>query len=306
MVNLPSQPNLRPVDPSSLGASVRHAFSLPPPGPRLRTDRGQFEISNLSFEITLLPVAVRKDHQGRIKAETPVIVPHQGKSRQTPYFQTAVRSANHPLDWADRQTDGKTFTKEKSSPGGEDTGEGERHHQSIPVCAPCRQSRQKPQQSCLIKANQGKRSKSHFRVFRVFRGYPFPAFPKSENREPFPLPPIRANQTKSNRPVPLSRISRFPPPVIGCWEFDVGCWMFPPFPPFPAIKPNQGKNPSNQGLSCLIKANAKFPKRARPRAQQPPILPTSNRHPSPEFPLCAFATPRLCVKAQHPPAPVPT
>ena len=107
MVNSPSRPNVRPVDPPSLGASVRPAFSLPHPGSRLRAGRGQFEISNLRFEIPLLPVAVRKDHQGRIKAKTPAIVPHQGKSRQTPYFQTAVRSANHPLDGANRPTNGK-------------------------------------------------------------------------------------------------------------------------------------------------------------------------------------------------------
>ncbi len=188
MVNLPSRPNLRPVDPPHLGAPVRHGFSLPHPGTRLRTELGQFEISNLRFEI-------------------PGIKPYQGKSRQTPYFQTAVHSANHPLDWADRQTDGKTFTKEKSSPGGEDTGEGERHHQSIPVCAPCRQSRQKPQQLCLIKANQGKRSKSHFRVFCVFRGYPFHCLPglrnpRAETQNLMLSPAIKANQTKSNCPVP--------------------------------------------------------------------------------------------------------
>ena len=118
MVNSPSRPNVRPVDPPSLGASVRPAFALPHPGPRLRAGRGQFEISNLRFEIPLLLVAIRKDHQGRIKAKTPAIVPNQGKSRQTPNFQTAVRSANHPLDWADRQTNGETLTKEKSSPGG--------------------------------------------------------------------------------------------------------------------------------------------------------------------------------------------
>ena len=104
MVNSPSRPNLCPVAPPSLGASVRHVFSLPHPGHCLRAGRGQFEISNLRFEIPLLLVAVRKDHQGRIKAKTPPIVPNQGKSRQTPYFQTA---ANHPLDGANRQTNGK-------------------------------------------------------------------------------------------------------------------------------------------------------------------------------------------------------
>ena len=247
MVNSPSRPNLRPVDPPSLGASGRHAFSLPPPGTRLRTERGQFEISNLSFEITLLPVAVRKDHQGRIKAEIPAIVPHQGKSRQTPYFQTAVHSVNHPLDWADRQTDGKTFTKEKSSPGG-DTGEGERHHQSIPVCAPCRQSRQKPQQSCLIKANQGKRSKSHFRVFCVFRGYPFHCLPglrnpRAESRDTKP-DAFPSNQTKSNQiklscpPFRVFRVFRGSRPLA----FPI-TEIREPFPMPPA---NQGKNPCNR------------------------------------------------------------
>ena len=108
MVNSPSRPNVRPVDPPSLGASVRPAFALPHPGPRPRAGRGQ-------FEIPLLPVAVRQDHQGRIKAKTPAIVPNQGKSRQTPYFQTA---AKHPLDGRTGRRMGKTFTKENSSPGG--------------------------------------------------------------------------------------------------------------------------------------------------------------------------------------------
>ena len=34
MVNSPSRPNVRPVDPPPLGASVRHPFLLPPPAPR--------------------------------------------------------------------------------------------------------------------------------------------------------------------------------------------------------------------------------------------------------------------------------
>ena len=79
MVNSPSRPNVRPVDPPSLGASVRPVFSLPHPGPRPRAGRGQ-------FEIPLLLVAVRQDHQGRIKAKTPAIVPNQGISSQPRNF----------------------------------------------------------------------------------------------------------------------------------------------------------------------------------------------------------------------------
>ena len=70
-----------------------------------------------------------------IKAKTPAIVHNQGISRHPPNFPTAVRSANQPLDRSDRLPNGKTCTKQKSSPEGEDTGEGERHHQSIPFCA---------------------------------------------------------------------------------------------------------------------------------------------------------------------------
>ena len=70
-----------------------------------------------------------------IKAKTPAIVPNQASSRHRPNFPSAVRSAIHPLDRSDRQTNGKTCTKQKSSPEGEDSGEGECHHQSIPFCA---------------------------------------------------------------------------------------------------------------------------------------------------------------------------
>ena len=125
MVNSPSRPNVRPVDPPSLGASVRPAFSLPHPGSRLRAGRGQFEISNLRFEIPLLPVAVRKDHQGRIKAKTPAIVPHQGKSRQPMINHFTVMTPTRWIGRTGRRTV-KACTQEKSSPGGEETGEGER------------------------------------------------------------------------------------------------------------------------------------------------------------------------------------
>ena len=41
MVNFPSRPNLRPVDPPPSGASVRHNCSLPLPAPRPRAGWGR-------------------------------------------------------------------------------------------------------------------------------------------------------------------------------------------------------------------------------------------------------------------------
>ena len=63
MVNSPSRPNLRPVDPPPLGASVRHAIPWPP------------ENQNPGAE-TRFSLPSRQ-----IKAKTLAIVPHQGSSR---------------------------------------------------------------------------------------------------------------------------------------------------------------------------------------------------------------------------------
>ena len=82
MVNFPSRPNLRPVDPPPLGASVRHPLSLPHPGIRPRTGRGQFEISNLRLKSpsyrwpsarTIKAESRQKPQQSRL------IKPYQGK-----------------------------------------------------------------------------------------------------------------------------------------------------------------------------------------------------------------------------------
>ena len=66
-------------------------------------------------------------NQTSIKAKTPVIVPNQGKSRQTSFFQTAVLSANPPAGWVGPAAE-KPLRVPRKNPlqGGEDTGEGER------------------------------------------------------------------------------------------------------------------------------------------------------------------------------------
>ena len=71
-------------------------------------------------------------------------------------------------------------------------------------------------------------------------------------------PAIKANQASSRHPLKISKSAWHPrlpirprasSSVIGCWAFDVGCWMF---------WLNQGKNPSNQASSRQIKASAKI------------------------------------------------
>ena len=75
MVNFPSRPNLRPVDPPPLGASVRHACSLPHPGPRPRAS---------ALDACRAVVGRRRigcfGNKPSIKAKTPAIVPNQGSS----------------------------------------------------------------------------------------------------------------------------------------------------------------------------------------------------------------------------------
>ena len=93
------------------------------------------------------------------------------------------------------------------------------------------QSRQKPQRSCMIKAHQGKRRKysAHPSVGGMEVGiWSFPSFPIGVH--------LRQSAVKFLGGVLCSRglrISRLPHP------------------------PNQGKNTSNQALSCLIKATLK-------------------------------------------------
>ena len=339
MVNSPSRPNVRPVDPPSLGASVRPAFALPHPGPRLRAGRGQFEISNLRFEIPLLLVAIRKDHQGRIKAKTPAIVPNQGKSRQTPNFQTAVRSANHPLDGANRQTNDKTCAKEKSSPGGEDTGEGEHHHQSSPRLRPRRQSRQK---TPAIKPHQG--------LSRQTMKKPNTTIPSANGAAPYQpkatpwvcslgtpalkgrlIPPIKAktplivpNQGSSrqtpnfqtavrsaNHPLDwadrqtngetLTKEKSSP----GGRGHRLGRASSPINPRSPPVA-NQGKNPSNQSKSSLIKAEPQIPG-ARPSpgaATTKPcsriVMPKATATPTPRKPIPVFPLPSSLYQGKNP------
>ncbi len=111
----------------------------------------------------------------------------------------------------------KSCTQEKSSPGGEETGEGERHHQSIPCAYPPPIKAKTP----VIVHDQG----------------------KSRQTMKKPNPTITsANGAASYQP-------------------RATLWVCTPHAtstesaPHPA---NQGKTPSNQGKSSLIKANAIF------------------------------------------------
>ena len=82
-----------------------------------------------------MPPALKVRPIPPIKAKPPAIKANQASSRQTPFFQT---SPSEPTRWMGRTgwRMVKSCTQEKSSPGGEETGEGERHHQSIPCAYP--------------------------------------------------------------------------------------------------------------------------------------------------------------------------
>ena len=104
MVNSPSRPNLRPVAPPPLGASVRLTLPLPHPGIRPRPGRGQFEISNLRLKSpsyrwpsarTIKPQSRQKPQQSRL------IVPNQGKRQKT---NITIQSANGAAPYQPRAT----------------------------------------------------------------------------------------------------------------------------------------------------------------------------------------------------------
>ena len=87
MVNSPSQLNSRPAVPSPLAGSVRHTFPLPRTGtlPARGGDgsspRSWMLQSTQPQGMPRAKVALRNDHQGPIKAKSPVIVHNQGISR---------------------------------------------------------------------------------------------------------------------------------------------------------------------------------------------------------------------------------
>ena len=118
---------------------------------------------------------------------------------------------------------------------------------------------------------------------------PGPASPARWGR-PVPTagypPAIKPNQTKSNHPTlsRISRISRLSPPPISETRTPKSV---------PEPDPIKAKTPvivRNQGKSSLIKANAKIPERARPRAQQRPNPPAAPLRLPPRAmpPLSAF------------------
>ena len=141
MVNLPSRPNLRPVDPPPLGASVRHPLSLPHPGIRPRTGRGQFEISNLRLKSPSYrwPSARTIKAESRQKSQQSCLIKaHQGNAKKQTSPSRAPTARPH------------------TSPG-QRPGFGPRMTPALKG-RPNPQSRQKPQQSRLIKPYQGKSS----------------------------------------------------------------------------------------------------------------------------------------------------
>ena len=98
-------------------------------------------------------------NQVPIKAKTPAIVPHQGKSRQPMINHFTVMTPTRWIGRTGRRTV-KACTQEKSSPGGEETGEGERPTKlsgrvAMPVCP--RPSRSpKSETRTRFPPNQGK------------------------------------------------------------------------------------------------------------------------------------------------------
>ena len=152
--------------------------------------------------------------------------------------------------------------------------------------------------SSLIKANvnfsmaPGIPSRNSPSVYiRVHLRSPSPAFPKPENwgaMPDFPGNQGKSNQIKPSRPLSrVPRISRFPPPAFPNTEIRE------PFPMPPAIKRQSRQKPQQ---SRLIKPH----QGKRQIFHGHPHPASSHRHPSPEFPLCAFAPLRLRAFALSP------
>ena len=192
MVNSPSRPNVRPVAPPHLGGHVRHPIPLPPPAARPpRGDAGPFPTVN----------------QGKKTS-------NQGKS--------CLIKANAQIFMATLIRQPATVTPPRNTPFAPATPRL------------CVKNPLSSHDQASIKAKNP--------VIVLHQGS---SRQRVKNCPPCP-----------HHPNPLRASS-----VIGCWAWwpsarTVGCWMFP--------------------QSSLIKANAKFPERARPRAQQPPNLPATS------------------------------
>ena len=94
-----------------------------------------------------------------IKAKTPVIVLNQGSSRQTPFFQIALPSANPPAGWVGPVGEWSNRAPRKIPLLGERIKVRASVTTNLALCVKTYsppQSRQKPQQSRLIVPYQGK------------------------------------------------------------------------------------------------------------------------------------------------------
>ena len=132
----PTLAGIVPVNPGFLVGRRRRAEDCPPYRP--------FPLCDFATPRLCVKTPSSRQYQGSIKAKTPAIKANRASSRQTPKNESPLFGQS--TRWMGRTgiRQVKTCTKENSSPGGEDTGEGERHHQSVPFCASRRQSRQKP------------------------------------------------------------------------------------------------------------------------------------------------------------------
>ena len=150
---------------------------------------------------TNCPIALTTRHQGTIKAQsrqkTPVIVPNQGKSRQTPFFQTALNSANPLAGWGGPADERSKRAPRRNPLLGERT--------QVRACVITIQSPffSHPQpikaKTPAIKANQA--SSRQTQKINRSHGQPTPGIDVG----------CFGNQTKSNHPAPVRvfRISRF-------------------------------------------------------------------------------------------------
>ena len=212
---------LRVADPRSASCAALHRLGgdrlfLSHPG----TCRARGGDGPVTTVINIGWVAIRKD-QGK----TPVIVHNQGISRQTANFRSApVPGRSNAQTCRSHRHASKSDNREPKPPN---------------------QGR-KPQQSCLIKAYQGKR-----RFFKL----PF-------IRPTHPLD--GAERQSQGRNVSQGKfLSRGRIQVRASVTTNLPlCVKNPP------SRHDQGsikaENPSNQGKSCLIKANANLSERARP------------------------------------------
>ena len=223
MVNFPSRPNLRPVDPPPLGASVRHPLSLPHPGIRPRTGRGQFEISNLRLKSP----SYRWPSARTIKAE----------------------------------------------------------------------SRQKPQQSRLIKPYQGKRQKTNITIPSANGAAPYQPRATSWVWPPHDTSPERASQPSIKAKTPAIKahqaLSRQIKPSAAKWKSPHGCAVpicHAPLPPSLDVGRSMLDVSANQVSSRLI-----VPHQGKTPKNSNSIMPSA-RHPN----LCDSAPSRLCVKIRPP------